>query len=154
MQLIKELMALNEAEDKDDEGATLQAMEDGPEKNLKAVDLALRSDGDIPIGGKSRNQMDKLGEEDGSNVFYVTLDPPHGTVEAYVVVDKQGKFSYYDFTDEVVVVNGKFHQGGGDTPSKEWQEKLEDVISEYKFESGEVAPGGIKAYLAHLMAAD
>ena len=153
MKLIQELMAINEAEAAD-QGTDLTAMKQSPEKNLKAVDLILRADGDIPIGKQSRTQCDKLGEEDGSQIFYVAVDEPHGNVEAYVVVDKRGNFSYYDFTDEVVVVDGKFAQGGGDRPSNDWRDELEDVIGEYKFESGKVAPGGIKAYMDLLKRAD
>ena len=147
MNLIKELLSLKEVE----QGENLTDMKQSPEKNLKAVDLILRSGGDIPIGKESRNQLDKMGSQDGSTMFFVSINPPHGDVEAYVVVDKSGKFSYYDFTDEVVVINGKLVHS--DPTTSEWRDEMEDLISEYKLESGTVANGGIAAFMSHLKSA-
>lgn len=150
MNLIKELLSIKEAAA--DQGTDLTNMEQSSEKNLKAVDLILRADGDIPIGKDSRNQLDKMGSQDGSTMFFVSINPPHGDIEAYVVVDKSGKFSYYDFTDEVAVINNKFVHS--DPTTSEWRDELEDLISEFKLESGTVANGGIKAFMDHLKKAD
>lgn len=144
MNLIKELLSLNEAEEQSEVEA-LMAMKQSPEKNLKAVDLVLRADGDIPVDAKSRNQADNMGTQDGSQMFYVSLNPPHGDVEAYVVVDKNGKISYYDFTDEVVVINGRF--ASRDPVSSAFRDEMEELSDEYRLEGGKVEPGGIKAFM-------
>lgn len=142
MKLIQELISIIEADDAPDGEDKIT-----PQKNLDAVDLILRSDGDIPVGGKSQNQMDSMGEQDGKKMFYVSINPPHADVEAYVVVDKSGNFSYYDFTQESVVINGELMGPRGDRVTSEWQDQMEELINEYKLESGEVAEGGIKAFL-------
>jgi len=113
--------------------------------NLEAVDLVLRADGDIPIDHVTRNQCDHMGEQNGSQMFYIALNEPYGTVEAYVVVDRKGNFSYYDFTDEDVVINGEHFIS--DPVRDSWKDELEDLIMKYRLESGEVAEGGIEAYM-------
>lgn len=146
MNLLKELIIINEAEE-----AAAESTEISPENNVKAVDLILRADGDIPIDAKSRNQMDSMGEQGGKKMFYVSINPPHADVEAYVVVDKSGNFSYYDFTDEVVVIDGELKP---DRVRSDWANEMEELVDEYKLESGKVAEGGIEAFLALLKTAD
>lgn len=135
--LIKELLALNEND-------TIT-----PEKNMEAISTILKFDGDIPLGKESRNQADKLLTEDGMALFYVSINPPHGDCEAFVVIDKAGKMSYFDNTQDVLVVDDKMIG-----VARYMNDDLEAVLEEYEIDgSGPGRPakkGAIAAYLAAL----
>jgi len=130
-----------------------------PEENLKAVQTLMKFDGDIPlctdthtsIGARTFNQCDSIITEFNAinaTMFYVSVDPPHANIEAYVICDGRGQVSYYDFTNDVVVVNDKISFA-----SRQQLDKIEYVINEYKIEGGPqtVKPGVIEAYMAALI---
>lgn len=125
--------------------------EDPAQKNLDAVMTVLKFDGDIPLhndgteaGKKSRNQADKIATEGNTALYYVTFDPPHGDVEAYVLVDGRGKVSYYDHTHNTLVFENKIVYTS--TP-KRIEDAIEDWVQEYRIESGKGKDGCITAYL-------
>lgn len=141
MNLIKELLALNESKI----------------DNLKAIHTVLKFDGDIPLHNdkpkegeeQSKNQADKIADEDGMSMFYVTLDAPYGDCEAYVIVGKDGKVSYYDFTNSQAVLNDKPVM---DSHGSKWEEAVNDVVDEYRIEGGanHVKKGACAAFMAML----
>lgn len=145
--LIQELLALSESGNID-------------EKNLKAIEQVLKFDGDIPLHTdrrkdgeeQSSNQADKLATEDGMSMFYVSLNEPHGDCEAYVVVDKKGEVSYYDFTHHTAVLKGKFIP---DSHGSKWEEAVNEVVDEYAIEGGpnHIKKGACEAFL-NMLASD
>jgi hypothetical protein len=153
MALLKELLDLVQ----EDETKKNFTMDD----NLEAIETVLKFDGEIPLHTdrqkagvpKSRNQADEIIEEDGSTLFYVSLDPPYGNCEAYVVVDKRGKVSYYNLTSgfQDVVVDGKLKGRATYLESD-----IDDWVNEYKIEGGRnhAKKGAIPAYLEILNSAD
>jgi hypothetical protein len=150
MALLKELLSMINEE-------TKISMDD----NQNAIETVLKFDGDIPLHTDrkkadvpmSHNQADEIIEEDGSTLFYVSIDPPHGDCEAYVVVDKRGQVSYYNLTSgyQDAVVNGK--QRGRATYL---ESDIDDWVQEFKIEGGRnhAKKGAISAYLDILNSAD
>jgi hypothetical protein len=122
--------------------------------NLKAVLDVMKFDGDIPLkndgsqaGKTSMNLANKLKTEGNYELWYVSIDPPDADLEAYVVSDHKGNFSYYDFTNATVVINNKIID---DKAPNDLTDAIEKVCKDFKIESPNPSDGVIAAYLEAL----
>ena len=101
------------------------------EDNLKAVMYVLSGNKSIPIQ-HDPHENDSLFkficEQNGNKLYYLSLEEPYGDLEAFVVEGKDGKCSYYDSTNNTVVLNGKVKFDK--TPSY-ISEAIEEAIDEY-----------------------
>lgn len=113
-------------------------------KNLNAINTVLKFDGDIILGPNGGNQCDKMGSDAlGNEMWFISLNEPAGDCEAYVVTDKAGKVSYYDYTHDTVVIKDIIM---GAHVYSEWKHKLDALVSQHQLESGRADAAAIVAY--------
>lgn len=136
------------------------------ERNFDAINTVMRFDGDIPLradgtaaGKQCWNQADFIAEEDGRRLFYVSLDEHVAegatpcpllkdvSVEAYVVVGKDGNISYTESHGEArgeIYVDGKFTARAG----SDFEELVNGWVDTYRVEGGakHIKPGAVRHY--------
>jgi hypothetical protein len=118
--------------------------------NLTALMIAMRFDGDIPIGGTSKNLLYKMATEDGLELWFASFSSEAGAnypacdIEAYVVADDKGNLTYYDMTTDAVVVNNILNPNFYGTRH---YEELDAMGVQYDLECHNPKPGAIKAML-------
>ena len=123
------------------------------ELSLEALMTVMKFDGDIELSMESRNLCYKMGQEGDEEMWFVSLEIPTSRIEAFVVADQKGNFSYYDWTLGTLVINNVIiHDecGGSEV------EYLDSVLDEYTIDGScdkrPAKPGYIAAYEAALIA--
>lgn len=125
-----------------------------PQSNLDTLLLAMRFDGDIDLSKESRNLCYRISQEGDLELWFASFNLDTSDIEAFVVADKKGNFSYYDLSTDAIIVDNVV------VATNRNSDPIDAVDAEYQIDGGgphrQPKPGHIKAMLdvLHQMAAE
>jgi hypothetical protein len=124
------------------------------QSNLDALLTAMKFDGDIDLSKESRNLLYQISEEGDLELWFASFNLDTSDIEAFVVADMKGNFSYYDLSTDALIIDNVV------VATNRNSDQIDAVDAEYQIDGSgpnrQPKPGHIKAMLdvLHKMAAE
>lgn len=111
--------------------------------NLESVLTVMKFDGDIDLSPSSYNRAALISREGDKELWYVGLTTATSDIEAFIIADKEGNFSYRDDSTDGLIINNVVVAEY--VPS----DTIEQIIEEYQIDGASLErppkPGHIDA---------